>query len=502
MYTDAQALNQSVIQDRSQDSPSLLKSWLSAEKNARLERFFSWAEIRLTNSFLRPMVLLTLTCAAVLGPQLASATPGDAKFKPLYDEVAKLQGPDALKFFQNLPARGVKGADVIDFFIDLPMSPANQQINKIFKDEGFAFYLQKYPRGDAFNKFSWKSGMGTKMTGPYSKLALKVAFTDYVALPTGPVGDPNKKYRIGISFHGMSHPWLINWADSAQFEALRHSNVETKVLDAEFDNAKMASHFDTFIADKVDGILVWPMVEAPTGPPAKRALDAGIPVVSVDRLTGFEGVNSRITGNFPANGAQSGMYLVWKLAQEGKLAAKMVMLRKPLGSTADSVRTGHFLKVLSYFPEIEVLKSYHDTDSREEAFGNAQSALQAFPNIDVFFGTGDHETLAALEAAKAANRLSTRSGGKKIIFLSIDDSKEALAQVKNGDFGVNAPYTPLVGDIGMRVLLNVITKKAAMPKDVITPNIPMVTQKGEDIFGLKTQTPDQWYEYTFGPPIK
>ena len=118
-------------------------------------------------------------------------------------------------------------------------------------------------------------------------------------------------------------------------------------------------------------------------PPAQRAKNAGIPVVSVDRLTGYEKVDSRITGNFPANGAQAGMYLVWKLAQEGKLNAKMVMLRKPLGSTADSVRTGHFLKVLSYFPGIEVLRSYHDTDSREEAFTNAQAALQAFSEIDV-----------------------------------------------------------------------------------------------------------------------
>jgi ribose transport system substrate-binding protein len=439
---------------------------------------------------------------AAIPAQSALAAQGKAKYDALYKEVAKLQGQDALKFFESLPAKGVKGADVIEFFIDLPISSANPQIAKLFKDEGFAFYLQKYPRGDAFGKFQWKPGMGTEITGPFSKQSLKLPFTGYVPLPEGPVGDPAKKYKIGVTFHGFVHPWLINWADAARWEASRHPNVEVKVLDAEFDNAKMATQFDMFIAEKMDGILVWPMVEAPTGPPAQRAKKAGIPVVSVDRLTGFEGVNSRITGNFPANGAQAGMYLIWKLAQEGNLSAKMVMLRKPLGSTADSVRTGHFLKVLSYFPGIEILKSYHDTDSREEAFKNAQAALQAFPAIDVFFGTGDHEALAALGATKAAKRLESRAGGKKIVFLSIDDSKEALSNVKNGDFGVNTPYTPLIADIGMRVLLNIVTKSGQMPHDVITPNIPMVTQKGDEIFGLKTQTPDEWYPYTFGPPVK
>ncbi len=448
------------------------------------------------------VLLVVLLLATAMQAVPAQSADKGGKFQALYAEVGKLKGEDALKFFTSLPEKGVKGSEVIEFFIDLPISSANAQIKKLFDDEGFAFYLDKYPRGKAYDDFQWKIGMGTQITGPFSKQQLKIPFTDYVPLPNGPVGDPNKTYKIGVTFHGFSHPWLINWADAAAWEAQRHPNVEFKVLDAEFDNAKMASHFDTFIAEKMNGILVWPMVEAPTGPPAKRATEAGIPVVSVDRLTGFDDVSSRITGNFPANGAQCGMYTVWKLGREGKLNAKMVMLRKPLGSTADAVRTGHFLKVLSYFPGIQVLKSYHDTDNREEAFSNAQAALQAFPDLDIFYGTGDHEALAALEAAKMANRLNSRPGGKKILFISIDDSKEALTNVKKGEFDVNTPYTPLISDIGMRVLLNIVTKQAKMPHDVITPNIPMVTQNGDEVFGLQTQTPDEWYAYTFGPPMK
>jgi ribose transport system substrate-binding protein len=330
---------------------------------------------------------------------------------------------------------------------------------------------------------------------------VKLPFTDYVPLPDGPIGDPNKTYKIGVTFHGFDHPWLINWADAAKWEADRAPNVKATVVDAQYDNNKQASQFDNFISEGVDGILVWPMVEAPTGPPARRAMDAGIPVVSVDRLTGYDGVTSRVTGNFPANGAQVGMALIHKLADEGKLEANMVMLRKPLGSTADAVRTGHMLKVLSYFPGIHILKSYHDTDNREEAYSNAQAALQAYPDIDVFFGTGDHEALAAWDATKLAHRLHSRDGGKKVLFLSIDDSKEALTHVKKGDFVVNTPYTPFISDIGMRVLLDIVAGKK-MPKDIITPNIPMVTPKQENIFGLKTQVVDDWWEYTFGPPLK
>jgi ABC-type sugar transport system substrate-binding protein len=425
----------------------------------------------------------------------------DTKFTALYEEVSKLQGEEALKFFQSLPSKGVKGPDVIDFFVDLPISDANPQIKKLFDDEGFQHYLDGYPRGTPYQNFAWKQGSGSEIKGPFSHGSLKLPFTDYVSLPDGPIGDPTKTYKIGVTFHGFDHPWLINWADAAKWQADKAPNVKVTVVDAQYDNNKQASQFDNFISEGVDGILVWPMVEAPTGPPARRAVEAGIPVVSVDRLTGYDGVTSRITGNFPANGAQAGMALIHTLAKEGSLDANMVMLRKPLGSTADAVRTGHMLKVLSYFPGIKILKSYHDTDNREEAYANAQAALQAYPDIDVFFGTGDHEALAAWDAAKLAHRLRSRPGGKKLIFLSIDDSKEALTHVRKGDFVVNTPYTPLISDIGMRVLLDIVAGKK-MPKDIITPNIPMVTPKRENIFGLETQAPDDWWEYTFGPPLK
>jgi ribose transport system substrate-binding protein len=445
--------------------------------------------------------MLIASCGETEESAPAASANVNQKFSALYDEVSKLQGEEALEYFESLRSKGVKDTEVIEFFINLPISKANPQIHELFQKEGFERYLAGYPTGEPYEGFQWKQGSGTEITGPFSKQPLKLPFSDYVSSPEGPVGDPNETYDIGVTFHGFDHPWLINWADAARWEAERHPNVKVKVLDAQYDNNKMASHFDTFVSQQVDGILVWPMVEAPTGPPAQRAVDAGIPVVSVDRLTGSKNVTSRVTGNFPANGAQVGMALIHKLAKEGDLDAKMVMLRKPLGSTADAVRTGHMLKVLSYFPGIEILKSYHDTDNREEAYGNAQAALQAFQQIDVFFGTGDHEALAAWEATKLANRLNSRPGGKKIIFLSIDDSKEALTQVRKGNFEVNTPYTPLISDIGMRVLLNAVTGDKEMPSDVITPNIPMVTPKGETIFGLKTQTPDQWWEYTFGPPL-
>ena len=51
-------------------------------------------------------------------------------------------------------------------------------------------------------------------------------------------------------------------------------------------------------------------------------------------------------------------------AEEDNYSYKMVMLRKPLGASSEALRTGYMLKVMSYFPGVEILQSYHDSENR------------------------------------------------------------------------------------------------------------------------------------------
>ena len=47
---------------------------------------------------------------------------------------------------------------------------------------------------------------------------------------------------------------------------------------------------------------------------------------------------------------------------------------------------------------------------------------------------------------------------------------------------MTAPYTPLLGALGVRILL----KFEKVPQDVITPDLPMVTKRSETVFGIET----------------
>lgn len=409
-------------------------------------------------------------------------------------KVSSLQDQGLLDYVEELD---LHGEEALDFWKKLPLSRANRQVASIYRKEAFDIYISKYPTQKGITQ-SFRAGMGTNITGPMSKQSLKLPFTDLYPLKVGPIGDPNKTYKIGYTIHGFGHPWLLNNADSAIWEANRHSNIELTILDPEFDNDKQVKQIDNWIKDEFDGILIWPMQEAPTGPPVDRANKAGIPTVSVDRLVGSRNITAQVTGNFPANGTQQGMYLIHQLLKEtGKVEANVLMIRKPLGSTADALRTGHFLKVISYFPGIKILESLHNSSSRDDSYKQVLSSLEKYNDIDVIFCTGAEQTMGAVKAVDKANRWNSRLNSENIIILNDDDLFEALNEIKAGKIAMTSPYTPLLGALGIRVLLKIIDGET-VPKNIITKDIPMITKEKENIFGIETITVDEWIPYSYG----
>jgi ABC-type sugar transport system substrate-binding protein len=378
-------------------------------------------------------------------------------------------------------------------------SMTNPRVKEIFTKDGLSEELAAYPMGKLADGFVWKPGMGATFTGPFSKLKIKAPFTDYLPLAAGPVLNPKKTYRIGFVFHGFNHSWLVSLADTAAWEAARHPNVQIDVIDAQFDDNKMAQVIDTWVTKKYDGIVLWPMREAPMGPPVDRAVAAGIPVVSVDRRTSSEKISSEVTGNFYANGVQQGLFMQETLKGQGSL----VLTRKDLGSTADSIRAGGFMQVIGRSPGYRILGSYHVNSDRTLTFKTTADAMQAFKEVSAVYTAGGEEAMGALDAIREAKRLRSAPGGKKIVIVADDDSKEVLSEIKAGNIDMVAPYTPLIGDLGVRAVLRHIgfkegLVKQAPPKLILTPNLPMITKTRMTIEGIQTLTPDEW-PYAFGP---
>lgn len=103
--------------------------------------------------------------------------------------------------------------------------------------------------------------------------------------------------------------------------------------------------------------------------------------------------------------------------------------------------------------------------------------------------------MGAVQAVDEAQRWD--SGGYRLIILSNDDLFEALEAMREDKIGVTAPYTPLLGGLGLRVLLNSLIGEI-VPKNIVIPDLPMVTREPMHIFGIQTLSIDDWRPYSYG----
>ncbi|MBN9139482.1 MAG: substrate-binding domain-containing protein [Micrococcales bacterium] len=92
-----------------------------------------------------------------------------------------------------------------------------------------------------------------------------------------------EKVVIGFSGPAADHGWLGAINSAAIAEAGKFDDVELKVAEGTDDANLQISQIETFINDKVDAIVLLPTDGAALTDVAIKAMQAGIPVINVDR---------------------------------------------------------------------------------------------------------------------------------------------------------------------------------------------------------------------------
>ncbi len=88
---------------------------------------------------------------------------------------------------------------------------------------------------------------------------------------------------IGFSGPEADHGWLAAINSAALEEAEKFDDVELRAAEGTNDPSLQISQIETFINDEVDAIVLLPTDGAALTEVAIKAMEAGIPVVNVDR---------------------------------------------------------------------------------------------------------------------------------------------------------------------------------------------------------------------------
>ena len=95
--------------------------------------------------------------------------------------------------------------------------------------------------------------------------------------------ETGEKVVIGFSGPEADHGWLAAINDSAEAEAEKYDDIELRQAEGTNDPNLQISQIETFINDDVDAIVLLPTDGDALTEVATQAMEAGIPVINVDR---------------------------------------------------------------------------------------------------------------------------------------------------------------------------------------------------------------------------
>jgi simple sugar transport system substrate-binding protein len=258
----------------------------------------------------------------------------------------------------------------------------------------------------------------------------------------GAAAAADNKMVVGFSQVGAESAWRTAETQSVKSEAEKRG-VSLKFSDAQGKQANQIKAVRSFVAQKVDVIVIAPIVETGWEPVLHEAKAAGIPVILVDRgiqVTDESLYATLIASDFVEEGRMAAEWLARKTG--GK--AQIVELEGTTGSAPAIDRKKGFHDALAAHPEMKIIKSQSADFTRAKGKEVMEALLKAEGrNITAVYAHNDDMALGAIQAIEEAGL----KPGKDILIISIDGVKDAFRAMVEGKLNATVECNPLFGPI-------------------------------------------------------
>jgi inositol transport system substrate-binding protein len=297
-----------------------------------------------------------------------------------------------------------------------------------------------------------------------SKLWLATAL-GLALVATSPTQAADKHLTILMAVPDLAFPFFVHMVDQGKDEANKLGNIELIIGDGQRSSPKETADVEAAITKGVDGIVISPNDADALAPGLQEAVDAKVPVVTIDRrVNKVPGILGHVGADNVKGGEAQGE-LVEKLFPNG---CTVMNLQGQSGSSPAIDRNKGLHDVLDKAKDKYKIV-FEDTAGFDRAKGltMTESALASMPKPpDVIVCANDDMALGALEALKARNLLG------KVKLLGFDALPEALGQIKAGNMTATIEQMPggqVKGALDTLVSFIREGKKPAEPVKLLTP---------------------------------
>ena len=228
-----------------------------------------------------------------------------------------------------------------------------------------------------------------------------------IAHAADPISQYCKKdgeFLIGFSQANNAEPYRQHVNDELEAAVKAVPQFSLQIADGQGNVNTQTSQVDNFITQKVDLLLISPFEAAPLTPAVKRAMDAGIPVIELDRKTNGEpgkDYTAFIGGDNYKIALAAGEYTAKTLLPDG---GEVAVLEGLPSSTPAVERLNGFKDGVKGNPKIEVVAEQAADWLPDKAQTAFSAMLQAHPDIQMVYASNDMMAAGALLAAKGAGK--------------------------------------------------------------------------------------------------
>jgi inositol transport system substrate-binding protein len=298
----------------------------------------------------------------------------------------------------------------------------------------------------------------------FSKIGLS-ATLGLALVAFGPAQAAEKHLTVLMAVPDLAFPFFVHMVDVAKDEANKLGDIDLIIADGQRSSPKETADVEAAITKGVDGIVISPNDVDALAPALQEAVDAKVPVVTIDRrVNKVPGLLGHVGADNVKGGEAQGQ-VIEKLFPNG---ATVMNLQGQSGSSPAIDRNKGLHNVLDQAKDKYKIV-FEDTAGFDRAKGLSmtESALAGMSKPpDVIVCANDDMALGAVEALKARNLLG------KVKLIGFDALPEALGQIKAGNMTATIEQLP-GGQVrgALETLVGFVRdgKKPAQPVTLLTP---------------------------------
>ncbi|WRS30451.1 ABC transporter substrate-binding protein [Actinomycetaceae bacterium MB13-C1-2] len=242
---------------------------------------------------------------------------------------------------------------------------------------------------------------------------------------------------------------------------------------AEYSPQAQLPFIDSAIADGVDAIIIAATDADALQTPVDRAIELGIPVVTVDTsVTNQDNLVAHITGDNKDGGSKAAETMAELIGGEGKV---FIISGSPT-ITTDTLRVEGFEEAIeTNFPAIEIVGVDYAYSQPSEATTKVAAALLNNPDIKGIFSAEGNAGVGAVAALRDANLTGD------VVLIGYDAYQNQVEELEDGI------YTALIAQdpgqearLALQAAIAAIQGEEAAATSVVVPNVVMTQDNLEE----------------------